>query len=108
MKKLERNDPSIDDVNLNSFVTPDGEPAKAEDVVRVCQALERNRYVMTLKKNQKIRFSLIKHCMLKKVLEVQMTGLGLENEVANAIAKFVKRTESIKVCFFLFFFFIEF
>jgi hypothetical protein len=74
VKKLERNDPDVDAVNLNSFVTPDGMPGLPSHVVAVLDALKRNRYV----------------------LDVQITGAGLENDQAKAVANVLKLNTTIK------------
>jgi hypothetical protein len=74
VKKLERNDPSVDEVNLNSFVTPDGMPGLPQHVTAVLDALKRNRYV----------------------LDVQITGCSLENDAAKHVAGVLKLNSAIK------------
>lgn len=74
VKKLERNDPDVDAVNLNSFVTPDGMPGLPTHVMQVLDALKRNRYV----------------------LDVQITGNALENDLAKAVAGVLKLNTTIK------------
>jgi hypothetical protein len=74
VKKLERNDPDVDAVNLNSFVTPDGMPGLPTHVIQVLDALKRNRYV----------------------LDVQITGNALENDLAKAVGAVLKLNTTIK------------
>ncbi len=74
VKKLERNDPSVDEVNLNSFVTPDGMPGLPTHVAAVLDALKRNRYV----------------------LDAQLTGCALENEQAKLVANVLKLNNTLK------------
>jgi hypothetical protein len=77
VKKLERNDPSVDSVNLNSHVTSTGDGPSDENLIRVCKALEKNRYV----------------------LDLSMSGCGMGDDAALAVAKMLSRNDTLKASF---------
>lgn len=61
----------------NSHITTDGDGPSDENLIRVCKALEKNRYV----------------------LDLSMSGCSMGDDAALAVAKMLSRNDTLKVSF---------